>query len=220
MRRTWSATFVAVVAAGLAGLLLTAVIEQRDLAFTLGVQPAQVAAVLKPGDQVCQRPLYASAEAADVRFKVGTYGRPGGPLDVTTRSLPNGSVVNTGAVSGGYADNSTLRAPVAGVKEGEVISLCLLNRGSRRLALYGGAPQAARTSAAFVNGKNANTDLTLIFERSHSRSMLSALPDVFRHAALWHPGWVGAWTFWVLLVVMATGVPLLLWRALAGVEET
>jgi len=49
--------------------------------------------------------------------------------------------------------------------------------------------------------------------------MLTALPDVFERAALWHPGWVGPWTFWLLLALVLGGVPLLLWRALSEAER-
>jgi hypothetical protein len=219
MRKGWGPAFLAIVSIGVAGLLLTAASDKRDLAFTLGVQPTQVAAVLKPNEQACQRPIYVPAPAKYVRFKVGTYGTTGMPLDVTTRAIPGGDVVNTGSVTGGYANNTVVRAPVAGVEEGSAISLCVLNRGARKVALYGGAPQAARTSAAFVDGRNANTDLTLIFERARSRSMFSALPDIFERAALWHPGWVGAWTFWLLLVLLLLGVPFLFGRALAAADQ-
>ena len=215
MRRAWAAALAGVVIAGIAGLLVTAATDERDLAFTLGVQPAQVAAVLNPGQEACQQPIYASDNAADVRFKAGTYGRPGPPLEV--KAIHIGASRAT-SVSAGYPDNSFVTAPLDGVRKGGVVGVCIRNAGKQRLALYGGAPQAARTSAAFVDGKNVNTDLTLVFERAHSRSTLSALPDIFQRAALWHPGWVGVWTFWVLLVLVLIGVPLLLWRALATSE--
>jgi hypothetical protein len=43
---------------------------------------------------------------------------------------------------------------------------------------------------------------------------------VFERAALFRPGWVGAWTFWLLLAALVIGVPTLLGRALrAALEE-
>jgi hypothetical protein len=42
---------------------------------------------------------------------------------------------------------------------------------------------------------------------------------MFERAALWHPGAVGAWTFWLLLGLAALLVPFLLARALAAGER-
>ena len=42
------------------------------------------------------------------------------------------------------------------------------------------------------------------------RTALSLVPDIFRRAALFHPAWVGAWTFWLLLGVLLLVVPGLL----------
>jgi hypothetical protein len=212
MRRAL-AGFATVVLLGFAGLLLTAAADEEGLAFTLGVNASQVAAVLKPGNEVCQRPIYASADAGDVRLQMGTFGRAGAPLEVRTVPLEAGAS-KSGAVAGGYPDNSVVTAPVADVREGSAIALCVRNAGRREVALYGGAAQAARTSAAYLDGKEVPADLTLVFERSHPRSMLSALPDMFTRASLWHPGVVGAWLFWVLTAAVALGVPILLALAL------
>jgi hypothetical protein len=223
--RSGRLAFAAVAGAGMLALLLTSVADRRDLAFTLGVQPAEVAAVLMPGHEVCQRPIDTSADAARVRFRVGTYGRPGPPLEVSpiVEHRSSSEVVIAGfrksRVGGGYASGATLAAPVSNVKEGDRLRLCVRNAGREKVALYGNGPAAARTSAAFLDGKQLNTDLTLVFERSSRRSMLATFPDMFERAALWHPGWVGAWTFWVLLAFVLVGVPLLLWRALAASER-
>jgi hypothetical protein len=40
--------------------------------------------------------------------------------------------------------------------------------------------------------------------------MLELVPQAFERAALFRPAWVGPWTFWLLLGLVAAGVPLLL----------
>jgi hypothetical protein len=50
--------------------------------------------------------------------------------------------------------------------------------------------------------------------------MFSLLPTIFSRAALFRPGWVGAWTFWALLVALTVAVPLLLARALGATEPS
>jgi hypothetical protein len=210
--------FAAVAAAGTIALLLTATVDKRELAFTLGVQPGEVAATAQPGQTVCQGPIDVPASASAVAFKVKTAERPGPPILVSTRT-PAGQVVGQARVPGGYRDTATIRAPVGGISERRTLSVCLRNQGRTALGLFGNGPAAARTSIATLDGLNVGTDLTLVFERRKSRSLLAALPDIAGRAALWHPGWVGSWTFWLLLALVLGGVPLLLWRALTGVER-
>jgi hypothetical protein len=217
MHRAGLAGFAGVVVLGLAGLFVAAAADEEQLAFTLGVKPMQIAAVAKPRQQACQTPIDVPARASKVQFRLGTYGQAGPQLAVT--AVSDGQTLGAGRVSPGYADNSTVTAALGAVPAGRRIRLCIRNEGSHPVALYGGAAQAARTSAAQVDGKELATDITLVFERSHPRSMLSALPDMFRRAALWHPGWVGEWTFWLLLGLAISAVPLLLGWALARSEE-
>ena len=195
-----------------------AALDERRLAFTLGVQPAQVAAVLDAGHTACQGPIDVPADSNAVAFMVDTAGKPGPPLAITARAS-NGEVVGRGRVDGGYAHRSNLQARVGGITRGRTFTLCFRNAGRRAVGIYGNGAAAARTSTATIDGVDAGTDLTLVFERADSRSMLAMLPDVFERASLWHPGWVGAWTFWMLLGLVVLGVPLLLWRALDSAEQ-
>jgi hypothetical protein len=211
--RSGRLAFVATAALGIIALLAISIAEERDLAFTLGVQPAEVAAVAKPGQTVCQGPVYVPADASAVTFEAAASGTPGPPIMVTVRGA-GGQVLGSGVVPAGYSGRSNLRVAVGGIAEGRTITLCFRNEGRESVALYGNGPAAARTSGATLEAKQLGTDITLVFERADSRSMLSALPDIFQRAALWHNGWVGAWTFWVLLVLVVAGVPLLLARAL------
>jgi hypothetical protein len=210
--------FTAVAAAGLVASLAASIVDKRELAFTLGVQPAAVAAVAKHGQTVCQGPIDVPAAASTVAFEVDTAGKPGPPIAIATRG-PAGEIAGRGSVPGGYANGATLHAAVGGITEGATLTLCFRNDGRGSVGLYGNGPAAARTSAATLDGAGVGTDLTLVFERSDSHSLLAALPDVFQRAALWHPGWIGAWSFWVLLALLLAGVPLLLRRALAAAEQ-
>jgi hypothetical protein len=198
------------------GLIATMATDERGLAFTLGVRPTQVATVLKAGGEACQRPIDVSADADSVEFQVGTFHRPGPPIEVAVRNA-SGSIGNARA-PGGYHDNSRQRVRVGEIKNGERIAVCIRNLGRSRLALYGGPFQAARTSALFLDGRPQAADMTLIFHREPSQSMLTLLPNVFERAALFHPGWVGAWLFWLLAAAVACGVPVLLGLAMSSAE--
>jgi hypothetical protein len=204
---------VAVLAA--IGLIAIMAADKRDLAFTLGVRPTQVATVLRPGNEACQRPIDVSSDADTVEFQVGTFRRPGEPLEVTVRNASG--LIGSARVPGGYPDNARQFARVSEITDGDRIAVCLRNLGRSRLALYGGPDQAARTSALFLDGKQQPADMTLIFH-GDSRSMLTLLGDVFDRASLFHPSWVGTWLFWLLAAAVALGVPVLLALAMSSAE--
>jgi hypothetical protein len=214
--RSAALVFAGVVGAGVLALGLTAVTDERDLAFTLGVNPAQIAAPLNAGQEVCQGPIDVPERFERVQMKVGTFGRPGQPLDVAVREFPGGRTLAAGALRGGYADNSTPAVALRSVPDGTRVVVCVRNAGRRQVALYGGAGAAARTSTARIGTRNLRTDLTLVFKRDEDRSVMALLPAMFERASLFHPGWAGPWLFWVLLGAVVVLVPALVWRALAA----
>jgi hypothetical protein len=214
MRNRWLLALAGTAVLAVVGLIVTMATDERGLAFTLGVRATQVATVLKAGDEACQRPIDVPADADSVEFQVGTFHRPGQPIEITVRSASG--LLGNGRLPGGYPDNSRQSVKVDGIEKGERISLCVHNAGRSRLALYGGAPQAARTSAVFLEGREQPADLTLIFQREPPRSMLSLLPAVFERASLFHPGWVEDWLFWLIAAVVALGVPLTLALAMSS----
>jgi len=69
---------------------------------------------------------------------------------------------------------------------------------------------------ARLRERTDNVDVALELVRAPERSLLSEVPDMFERASLFRPGWMGAWTFWLLLAAVAIGVPSLLARALRG----
>lgn len=210
MPRIAALTLIGVVAIGLAGLLITGLGDERQRAFTLGVAPTGVAAVLTPGDQVCQAPVRVADDFNIVNFQVGTYKRPGTPMEVTVRS-PDG--VARGRLPGGFRDGLEQRVDVGRVDAGREVSVCIKNVGSRRMAIYGNAGAAARLTRALLDGRDQDVDLTLVFERE-SRSALAAVPDVFDHASRFRPGWLEPWLFWVLGALVLFGAPIALALAL------
>jgi hypothetical protein len=214
MRRVVVIAFLGTACLGVLALVLVGARDKRELAFTLGVLPATVAAELDPGETACQTPVNVPTEFDGVRFQVGTYRRPGPPLSVVIRSA-SGRPLAGGRLPAGYPDVSQPVVAVGPVRASQRVKVCLRNRGRRRLALYGNLGVAAPVSEARIGSRALNTDLTLVFERAKPRSTLSLLPDVFDRASLFRPGWVGAWTFWLLTVVLLVGIPVLLALALA-----
>jgi hypothetical protein len=213
-----SARVVVVVAmlAGVVGVAAIALTHKTSLGFALGVIRAAPAVTLENGERACQRPIDvpAGGDFDRVGMSVGTYQRAGSPLAVTVQD-ERGRVVGRGRLPGGYPDIASVpvhHLPLdRTVGEGR-IAVCVTNQGARRVALYGNADAAARSSTAFKDGRPIHVDLSLDFERS-SRSLASELPRMLDRAALFRAPWLGPWAYWILAVALVVVAPWLLLRA-------
>jgi hypothetical protein len=217
MRDRPQLTLVAVVAVGLLVLIGVGLTDRSDEAFTLGVRPAGVAAELRPGDRACQERIEVPEDFSSVALQIGTFRRPGVPLEVdVSERTAAGPELRSGSLDGGYPDVSRQRVEVGEIDAGRQIAVCVENNGARRVALYGNSGVAAPFSPLRVRGRTVNNDLTLVFHRSEKRSLIAELPDTFSRASLFKAGWVGAWTFWLLGLAAVGLVPLVLALALRG----
>jgi hypothetical protein len=216
MRRPAAIAAGLCLAAVLAGIAVLAL--QRDsLAFTLGVKPILPAVGLNPGDVACQTPVAVPPGGGFDRIVVqlGTYGLPGPRMVAEIRDTGTHRVLARGTIPAGYPD--VAQAPehvvaVGPVAAGRTVDVCLADRGDRRVAVYGNADAASRTSTATHDGQPTGFDMNVVFRRS-PRSMLAVLGDAARRAALFKFGWTGAWTFWLLGALVLLAVPALLVRA-------
>jgi hypothetical protein len=209
---------VACVAAGVLSLALVAGRDRRSLAFTLDVPAADVL-VVQPGQQLCQARIDRQTGFDTVSIDYGTFGRPGPRMAITVADSSTGRTLARGVLPPGYADNHPALTRVSpALPAGAPIDVCARNTGSQRVALYG-APDWANVTSTGTTGRHGRYlfhDIAITFLRSHPRSVLSSVPDIFRRAAIFHPGWVGAWTFWLLLAAVVLAVPALLVRALGA----
>lgn len=203
-------------------LLAGAALGDTPRAFTLGVTNGVVAAELRPGQQACQAPISvpADGEFDRVKLSLGTYHRPGPAVDVDVLATGSGAPLGHGRLAAGYPDIA--EAPSHAIGVGRVaaeqeISVCVTNRGPGKVAVYGNADAAHRPSTATSGGKPLKTDLNLAFERK-PRSLAALAPAVVDRAALFRAGWVGPWTYVLLMGVALLAVPALLLRALRAVE--
>ena len=219
-----SAGRLAAVLIALTVLAFAATVILRDdrLAFTLGVTNGGPVAVLEPGSRVCQRdiPVPQGGGFDRVRLSLGTFERPGPPVAVTVRDT-GGATIARGTLRGGYPDIAS--APSHGVRVGEVgderrIAVCVANEGHRKVAVYGNAGIASRTSSAVLDGKPQEYDLNLAFD-TRERSIAAEWPAIADRAALFRAAWVGPWTYLVLALLVLVAVPVLLVRAVTTAER-
>lgn len=206
----------AAVLAGLVAVLAVAARDDRELAFTLGVRPVKTVARLAPGQRACQSSLFVQKSFRGVGFEVGPAGGDGVPIDVTVRR--GGSLLASGRLWRGYPAPSMQDVRLDRTVPGEIegVAVCLRNRGDRPAAISGDIATGLGRGELRVGGRERDADLRLVFLRERSRSALALVPEMFRRAALFRPAWVGAWTFWALLALVAAGIPLLLARALSA----
>lgn len=211
-------TFLALVLGGLLLALLTAVLVRPSLAFTLGVDGNRVAAVLPAGGEVCERPIEVPPDGAfdHVVVTLETYSRPGPELEVRVEDARTRTPLATGRLAGGYGDGEH-RVRVGRVGTAKPLSVCIANAGGGRVGVVGGRGDPLRPPHALVGSRRLLDDLDLAFERE-PRTLLSQAPAIAQRAALFRPGWVGAWTYVVLVLVLVLAVPALLAAALAGLR--
>ena len=209
MRRAL-AVFAGVALVGVVALLLVGRDEKKSLAFTLGVVGDRVAVRIEPGQTGCQTPIDGTAPFDAVDLSFGTFGLPGPPLVVSVRDAASGRQLATGRLAGGYPDNLGQTVELMReVPEGR-LAVCVRNTGAGPVALYGNAGQAAYASTMRLEGRDVGLDAQMIFLREEPDSLLSLTPEIFRRAALFHPGWMGSWMFWALAAGVFLVVPLLL----------
>lgn len=206
MSRRALTAFAAVFAAGLAALVITAQLERKSEAFTLGVLPSAGIERLVQGDELCQRPIDVIDSFDRVKLQLGTFARPGSPFVLEVRAGDAGRGSVRARVAGGYRDNMvhTVTLPRA-VPEGSSVAVCVRNAGSRPIAPYGNSGASNPTSAAYENGRPLDSDMTLVFLREEPATVLSLVPSIVERASLFHGDWGSRPAYWVLLVLLLVG---------------
>jgi hypothetical protein len=218
--RSAVAAFAVVFVLGLAGLLLVGSLNQRSLAFTLGVAPTTAAAELTPGHSVCQRPIDVTADFDEIRMRTAGPVAAAPAIDVevldarTGRRLANGRTDTGGGLLDGVIQTKEVVAQVRTVHQGQRVAVCLSTDGPRPALLYGNAALAARGTSAFLDGRRLNSDVALVFNRTEPRSLLALAPEVVDRAALFHGSLSAPWVLWVLAALLVLALPALLALAL------
>jgi hypothetical protein len=192
--------------------------EHRRVAFAVGVASFEPAAVLRPGDEVCQQPVRVVAEFDRIQAHIGTYRSPGPRLSVTIRGS-GGTRIARADLPPGYQDNSRPVIAVGKIRPGGAIAVCLRNHGTRKVAVYGGAGGAVPTSSAVLNGRRIDHDLNLVMLIGRPSTTLALLPNILDRASLFRGAWIGVWLYWVLLAGVIVAAPALIALALRSATQ-
>lgn len=206
MSRRAVIAFAAVFAVGLVALVITAELERRSEAFTLGVIPAAGIARLGPDDELCQRPIDVIDSFERVRLQLGTFAHPGQPFALEVRDARSGRAIARKRVGGGYGDNAVQTVKLSrSVPQGPRIMVCVRNLGDRPIAPYGNSGLSNRTSAAYQDGRRIEGDMTITFLRAEPAGVLGLVPSIVERASRFHGDWGSPATYWMLLVLVLVG---------------
>jgi hypothetical protein len=201
-------------------LCLTASLATRTQSFSLGVTPSSPVAELRAHETLCQGPIDVVDHFERVTLTLGTFRRPGPPLDVRVRDAATRKVLATGHLAAGYADNKEQRVGIGRVGRGGRIAVCVTNEGRHRVATYGSADAAHVPSSAAVDGKPKGVDATMRFLYDEPRSLLSLAPQMVERATLFAPSWLSPGMLWALFGLVVFAVPGLLGYALSRISES
>jgi hypothetical protein len=185
--RTPIVTFTAVAVLGIAVLVAAGARDQRSTAFSPDVGAAGPQVVLDSGRMGCeQQPTYVQARFGSVKTWLVADSWPGASLEMRIYSLSHAALA-AGRIAAGYVGPVTPTFELSRtVAAGQQVIVCIGSAGPKPTGVLGAAGQ-----------------FTLLFLRPHSEPLLSAIPDIFGRAALFRPTWVGTWTFWLLLALLA-----------------
>lgn len=168
---------------------------------------------LKPGSQACLADVAFDTDAQVVEFATVEGKRTGPPLTVVAEG---GGYREAATIEGGYVPGSTLRADIDPPERSVIGTLCITNDGRRRVELLGTAD--VRTVIARpttrIDGVEVVPDISVRFLSSEGGSVLERAGELVDRAAAFKPSLLGAPLGWLILVLVALGVPALALYAL------
>lgn len=199
-RQLWFVALCAVVVP--AGLLVSALRAHTTRTYAYSAPSITTLTTLTPGKRICEGPLTPQGG-----FRTAVFMNSG----VNARALVTihagrvaaAPVVAVGslATTPAEGENAVLLTPP--VSTASQLTLCVREQHGS-MTLYGGSPSHG---AAAIAGAIPATPLWLQLLSASPRRFVDALPLAFRRASLFRPDWVGAWTFWALLLLVFGGFP-------------
>jgi hypothetical protein len=185
-----------------AGLVVAGLQTVQVRTYSLRQPNLEPVASVRPGHPACEGPVTARAASRGVAlFGSAASGSP----TITVRVSSASRTVATGelAHAGASAENDV--AVDHPIPAGRPLHVCVSAAGGV-FSLMGAGSQFA---GVLTSGVAHDTQFSLVLTRP--ATFLGSLPTAFSRASVFKPSWVGAWTFWLLLAVLACAV------ALAGV---
>jgi hypothetical protein len=209
-RRWYAIAAGAVALAAAVAALIWVLSQDRSLTGTNSVAPRYSIAQVGPGQRFCQGGLQVPGNTNAVTMRLQG---PGPPALVTLRFDAAGRTqISRRQLRG--VDFFDTDFPFSATGAGAVGKVCIT---ASRPVNVAGQTEGPSPANATLDGKPTTAKAMVLLRRLPARGLVSALPDGTRHAALFRPGFVGAWTYFVLgaiVVLLWVAAGRLLWRSL------
>jgi hypothetical protein len=203
------------VAAGVIVLLVVAVVVWRPFATKSRVYTTTVAQApskfavqllpLKPGQRSCLDAIALDRRSAVARFQVGTYAKPGVPLEFQVAAP--GYRVSKQIPASAYTDSQIIQVGFPAPGRDVEATACLVNRGRRQVAMYASTGGEISASQDTIGGKPADLNWWLAFYETKPTSIADRAPTIASRMSVFRPGFVGPWLIWPLALLVLLGVP-------------
>ena len=204
-----------------AGLIAVVVFEvvpwtgrERDFPALIPNPPplqTQALDLVEGGHKLCMKGLAIDPHARQARFVVGTYHRPGPPMELTITAPGYRAVARQPA---GFADNATLSLAIPAPPRASLVTACIANRGRHKVALYAADDQARSRTSVFMDGSRVIATPTFGFWEGRPATLADRAGVTADRIATFR-GFLGhAWIVWLLLALFCFGIPLALGFAL------
>ena len=182
----------------------------RAAAFN-GFEPRGFVVNTKGPQNVCQHRETLHAGTASLRVTIGTFDRPGPPVDV--QWLKDGRVLARGRLDGGWS-GGVVRIPLdepPSTTTGDA-SVCFQADAARGRLAWGGEETSYEIGVT-VDGTPFGARLSIVSELSGSRSLFSMFGRAADRYPAGNAAWLGPWAWWVIILlaggaVAAAGVAL------------
>lgn len=212
-RRVWRAAALAAIPM-LALLVVYGLLPRSYYTGTDSVEDLTFQLRSSPRASVCADGLELPADTARVRLRVEAPGsrRPALRLLLRVGAHATFSRIPAATVPADSAGNADFPIPVTPARPAALpASLCVSSAGP---VAWGGSAET-RSRVAHASGAPLRLAIWYLPPAGARSSYLARLPEIFARAALFRPGIVGAWTYWVLLFALLPALALLAVRCLA-----
>ncbi len=162
---------------------------------------------LRPGSEACLSDVAFDTDAETIELTALRGKSPGPRLAIVAEGPGYREAI---AVPAGYTPTAVLRAEIDPPERSVIGTLCIANRGRRRVALLGTTDTrtvVARPTTR-VDGSEVPPDISVRFLSPDRGSVLERAGELVDRVAAFKPGVFGAPVFlWLALLLVAVGVP-------------
>jgi hypothetical protein len=161
---------------------------------------------LNRGSEACLFEVAFDSDAEIVELTALAARRPSPRLAVVAAGP---GYRQTAIIEGGYKPPSALRARISPPRRSLIGTLCIANRGKRRVALLGTTDVRTVIARAEmrVDGVEVVPDISVRFLSGDSGSVLERADKLVDRAAAFKPSLFGPVFIWLVVLLVALGVP-------------